>query len=131
MPSILDSRGAKGPIPVSLLKGPAAAAELAGHGRPSLGLAQVPASPWPARTPPAPDAGVISTHTGSLPGEGRTRRPFLTRQEKTMFASLPRPGIHPRTAARQAGACLRRVAAVLAAVSCGLLASVAALRART
>lgn len=46
MPSILHSRGAKGLIPVSLLKGPAAAAELAGHGRPSLGLAQVPANPW-------------------------------------------------------------------------------------
>jgi hypothetical protein len=42
-----------------------------------------------------------------------------------MFAPHPRRGTHPRTAARRAGARLRRLAAVLAAVTCGLLASAA------
>ena len=42
-----------------------------------------------------------------------------------MYAPLPRRGTHPRTPARQAGARLRRLAAVLAAVTCGLLASAA------
>jgi hypothetical protein len=42
-----------------------------------------------------------------------------------MFAYLPRRGTHPRTAARRAGARLRRLAGVLAAVTCGLLASAA------
>jgi hypothetical protein len=43
----------------------------------------------------------------------------------TMFAYLPRQGTHPRAAARTAGARLRHLAAVLAAVTCGLLASAA------
>jgi hypothetical protein len=42
-----------------------------------------------------------------------------------MFAPLPRRGTHPRAAARTAGARLRRLAAVLAAVTCALLASAA------
>ena len=42
-----------------------------------------------------------------------------------MFAYLSRRGTHPRTAARQAGVRLRRLAAVLAAAACGLLASAA------
>ncbi len=42
-----------------------------------------------------------------------------------MLAHLPRQGTHPPAAARQAGARLRRLAAVLAAVTCGLLASAA------
>jgi hypothetical protein len=42
-----------------------------------------------------------------------------------MFAHLPRRGTHPRTAARRAGARLRRLAGVLAAATCGLLASAA------
>ena len=42
-----------------------------------------------------------------------------------MFARLPRQGTHPPTAARKAGARLRRLAAVLAAAACGLLASAA------
>ena len=42
-----------------------------------------------------------------------------------MYAPLPRRGTHPRTAARQAGARLRLLAAVLAAAACGLLASAA------
>lgn len=42
-----------------------------------------------------------------------------------MFALLPRQGCHRRTAERKAGAHLRRLAAVLAAVVCGLLASAA------
>jgi hypothetical protein len=42
-----------------------------------------------------------------------------------MFAHLPRRGTHPRTAARGAGARLRRLAGVLAAATCGLLASAA------
>ena len=42
-----------------------------------------------------------------------------------MFAYLPRRGTHPRTAARRAGARLRRLAGILAAVTCGLLASAA------
>jgi hypothetical protein len=42
-----------------------------------------------------------------------------------MFAYLPRRETHPRTAARRAGARLRRLAGVLAAVTCGLLASAA------
>ena len=42
-----------------------------------------------------------------------------------MFAYLPRRGAHPRTAARRAGARLRRLAGVLAAATCGLLASAA------
>jgi hypothetical protein len=42
-----------------------------------------------------------------------------------MYARLPRRGTHPRTAARRAGARLRRLAGVLAAVTCGLLASAA------
>jgi hypothetical protein len=40
-----------------------------------------------------------------------------------MFAHLPRRGSHLRAAARKAGARLGRLAAVLAAVTCGLLAS--------
>jgi hypothetical protein len=43
-----------------------------------------------------------------------------------MLAHLSRSGSDPRTAARQAGARLRRAAAVLAAVTCGLLAWAAA-----
>jgi hypothetical protein len=42
-----------------------------------------------------------------------------------MFAPLPRRGTHPRTAARKAGARLRRIAAVLATATCALLASTA------
>lgn len=42
-----------------------------------------------------------------------------------MFAHLHRQGTHPRTAARQAGARLRRLAADLAPVAVGLLASLA------
>ena len=42
-----------------------------------------------------------------------------------MFAHLPRRGPHPRTAARQAAARLRRLAAALAAVICAVLASAA------
>ena len=42
-----------------------------------------------------------------------------------MFAYPPRQGPAPRTAARKAGARLRRFAAVLAAVACGLVASAA------
>jgi hypothetical protein len=42
-----------------------------------------------------------------------------------MFTHLPDHGPHPRTAARQAAARLRRLAAVLAAVTCGLLAPAA------
>jgi hypothetical protein len=61
----------------------------------------------------------------SLSGEGRDRRPVLSRQEKTMLAHLSRQGTHPRAAARTAGARLRRLAAVLTAVTCALLASAA------
>ena len=43
-----------------------------------------------------------------------------------MFAHLSRYGSDPRTAARQAGGRLRRAAAVLATVTCGLLAWAAA-----
>lgn len=42
-----------------------------------------------------------------------------------MYAHLRRQGPHPPAAARQASAGLRRLAAVLAAVTCGLLASAA------
>jgi hypothetical protein len=42
-----------------------------------------------------------------------------------MFTHLPDHGPHPRTAAWQGAARLRRLAAVLAAVTCGLLASAA------
>ena len=42
-----------------------------------------------------------------------------------MFTHLPDHGPHRRTAARQAAARLRRLAVVLAAVACGLLASAA------
>jgi hypothetical protein len=42
-----------------------------------------------------------------------------------MFTHLPRRETHPRTAARQAGARLRRLAAVLAAAACALLACAA------
>ncbi len=42
-----------------------------------------------------------------------------------MFTCLPWRGTHPRTAARKAGARLRRLAGVLAAAACGLLASAA------
>jgi hypothetical protein len=42
-----------------------------------------------------------------------------------MFADLSRQGTHPPTAARKAGARLRRLVGVLAAVTCGLLASAA------
>ncbi len=42
-----------------------------------------------------------------------------------MFAPHPHGGPHPRMAARKAGMCLRRLAAVLAAVAGGLLASAA------
>jgi hypothetical protein len=40
-----------------------------------------------------------------------------------MFADLSRQGTHPPTAARKTGARLRRLIGVLAAVTCGLLAS--------
>ena len=40
-----------------------------------------------------------------------------------MFTPRPHPGTHLHTAARQAAARLRRLAAALAAVSCALLAS--------
>ncbi len=40
-----------------------------------------------------------------------------------MFAQLSRQAIHPRTVAQQAGSRLRRIAAVLAAVTCALVAS--------
>jgi hypothetical protein len=43
-----------------------------------------------------------------------------------MFAHLPGRGTHPPAAARQSGARLRRVAAVLTAAICALLASAAA-----
>jgi hypothetical protein len=42
-----------------------------------------------------------------------------------MFAHLPRRETHPRTAAPRAAARLRRLAAVLAALTCALLASAA------
>jgi hypothetical protein len=42
-----------------------------------------------------------------------------------MFAHLSRQGTHPRTAAPKAGTRLRRLAAALAAVTAGLLASAA------
>jgi hypothetical protein len=42
-----------------------------------------------------------------------------------MFAHLTRQGTHPRTAALKAGTRLRRIAAALAAVTAGLLASAA------
>jgi hypothetical protein len=42
-----------------------------------------------------------------------------------LFAHLHRQGTHPRTAARQAGARLRRLAAALVPVAVGLLASAA------
>ena len=42
-----------------------------------------------------------------------------------MSAHLPRRETHPRTAARQAAVRLRRLAAALAALTCGLLASAA------
>jgi hypothetical protein len=42
-----------------------------------------------------------------------------------MFADLSRQGTHPLTAARRRGARLRRLIGVLAAVTCGLLASAA------
>jgi hypothetical protein len=42
-----------------------------------------------------------------------------------MFAHLPRRGTHPRAAARTAGPRLRRLAAVLATLTCSLLASAA------
>ena len=42
-----------------------------------------------------------------------------------MFTHLPHHGPHPHTAAWQAAARLRRLAAVLTAVTCGLLASAA------
>ena len=42
-----------------------------------------------------------------------------------MFAHFPRRETHPRTAAPQAAARLRRLAAVLAALTCALLASAA------
>ena len=42
-----------------------------------------------------------------------------------MSASRPRRGPHPHTAARQAAARLRRLAAALAALTCALLASAA------
>ena len=60
---------------------------------------------------------------------GTSRRPGLAgrfradRQETTMFAPLPRRGTHPRLTALRAGARLRRLAAVLAAATCALLAS--------
>ena len=44
-----------------------------------------------------------------------------------MFAQLSRQATHPRTAAPQAGSRLRRIAAVLAAVTCALVASAAAI----
>ena len=44
-----------------------------------------------------------------------------------MFAPLSRQGPHQRTAARKDGGRLRRLAAVLAALACGLLASAAAI----
>ena len=44
-----------------------------------------------------------------------------------MFAYLTRQGTHPRTAALKAGTGLRRLAAVLAAVTVSLLASAAAI----
>ena len=44
-----------------------------------------------------------------------------------MFAQLPRQATHPRTAARQAGSRLRRIAAVLAAATCALVASAGAI----
>jgi hypothetical protein len=42
-----------------------------------------------------------------------------------MFAYLPRRGTHPQAVARRTGARLRRLAGVLAAATCGLLASAA------
>ncbi|MGO8890433.1 MAG: hypothetical protein ACLP8X_43435 [Streptosporangiaceae bacterium] len=42
-----------------------------------------------------------------------------------MFTHLPRPETHPGTAARQAAVRLRRLAAALTALTCGLLASAA------
>jgi hypothetical protein len=43
----------------------------------------------------------------------------------TMFPRLPRQGPHPQPTAQKAGARLRRLAAILVAVSCGVLASAA------
>ncbi len=44
-----------------------------------------------------------------------------------MFAQLPRQATHPRPAAHQAGSRVRRIAAVLAAVTCALVASAGAI----
>jgi hypothetical protein len=44
-----------------------------------------------------------------------------------MFAQLSRQATHPRTAARQAGSHLRRIAAILAAVTCAVMASAGAI----
>jgi hypothetical protein len=72
---------------------------------------------------------VSTTLTGSAQHLARTApivRTGITghsrTQEKTMLAHLSRHRSDPRTVARQARARLRRVTAVLAAVTCGLLA---------
>ena len=44
-----------------------------------------------------------------------------------MFALLPRQATHPRTAAHQAGRRLRRIAAVLAALTCAVMVSAGAI----
>ena len=44
-----------------------------------------------------------------------------------MFAQLSRQATHPRAAARQAGSHLRRIAAILAAVTCAVMASAGAI----
>jgi hypothetical protein len=54
-------------------------------------------------------------------------RPVPNKQEAIVFTYRPRPGPHPRTAAGLAAARLRRLAAALAAVTCTLLASAAAI----
>jgi hypothetical protein len=61
----------------------------------------------------------------SLSGKARTSRPDPSRQEKTMITQLSHPGTPPCTAARKAGPRLGRLASVLAAAICGLLASAA------
>jgi hypothetical protein len=57
--------------------------------------------------------------------DGRNSPAEPTGQEKAMFTTPARQGTPPRMPARKVGARLRRFAAVLAAVTSGLLASVA------
>ena len=73
--------------------------------------------------------GTCGEHPGRRPLWNQSTagppRPVPSGPGNTMCAHLPRRGSHPRTVARRAGARLRRLAGVLAAVTCGLLASAA------